>query len=128
MNLTRRGFLSLFGSMTAAAVALPLVDLDKLLWVPGAKRIFVPAGHTFMTTDLMMKEALRTLENNLTFAKSINREYDLAYALKAGDVITIDGKFAFDPRTRKPTKRLRRFVVTDTTTSGIVNLRPGGRA
>jgi hypothetical protein len=45
MSLSRRGFLSVFGSMAAAAVALPLLDLDKLLWVPGEKKIVLPSIH-----------------------------------------------------------------------------------
>jgi hypothetical protein len=37
--LTRRALLSLFGSAAAAAVT----DPDRLLWVPGKKKIFIPS-------------------------------------------------------------------------------------
>lgn len=42
--MERRGFLkTLFGG-AAAAVAGTMLDPEKLLWVPGAKTIFLPAG------------------------------------------------------------------------------------
>jgi hypothetical protein len=37
----RRGFLTLLATGIAGGLTL---DLDKLLWVPGAKTIFVPSG------------------------------------------------------------------------------------
>lgn len=43
MAIDRRGFLrSLLGGAVGLAIA-PTLDLDKLLWVPGAKSIFLPA-------------------------------------------------------------------------------------
>lgn len=38
---TRRGFFSAVSAMAAVAVGAEL-DLEKLLWVPGAKKIFIP--------------------------------------------------------------------------------------
>lgn len=32
--MTRRDLLKRFGTMTAAALALPMVDVDQLVWVP----------------------------------------------------------------------------------------------
>jgi len=38
------------------------------------------AGNRFLTIDMITKEALRVLENNLTFAKGVDRAYGSAFA------------------------------------------------
>jgi hypothetical protein len=85
--MNRRGFLSLLG-MSAAGLAVGGLDVDveRLLWLPGAKRIFLPSaptwrpewtqGSTFLTPDLITREALRVLEHQLHFLKAISGEYD----------------------------------------------------
>lgn len=48
--------------------------------------------NTNLTISMITREALRILENNLTFAKGVNREYDDAYAIKGakiGDTLNI---------------------------------------
>lgn len=53
--------------------------------MPGQKTFFLPSAvapadlkrlNTFVTADWMVAESLRILENNLTFATHINRQYD----------------------------------------------------
>lgn len=48
--------------------------------------------NTLLTISMITREALRVLENNLTFAKGVNREYDDKYAIegaKIGDTLNI---------------------------------------
>lgn len=48
--------------------------------------------NTNLTISMVTKEALRVLENNLTFAKGVNREYDDKFAIegaKIGDTLNI---------------------------------------
>jgi hypothetical protein len=78
----RRFFAWLFG--TAAGVALGhTLDLDKLLWVPGEKTIFLPPE------PKIIRETLRP-----------------------GDYFTIEGAYAINPVTRKRTPHLQWFVAT----------------
>lgn len=77
--MNRRGFL---GALATLAVAHTF-DPERLLWVPGAKTFFIPetvrvggVGNTFLTIDMITREALRVLENNLKLMSHINREYD----------------------------------------------------
>lgn len=49
-------------------------------------------SNSLLTISMITKEALRVLENNLTFAKGANREYDDSYAIsgaKIGDTLNI---------------------------------------
>lgn len=84
-GLSRRSFLGLFAASTAAVATL---DFDQLLWTPGEKTIFLPpAVQTVEVTlealgpfgqinmDWVTREALRVLNNELSFAKNINRQY-----------------------------------------------------
>jgi hypothetical protein len=77
--LGRRQFLlRLVGGIAATAVGAQL-DLEKLLWIPNERTIFVPSLTEFGTTDLhwMTEELARLFKKNLTFARVVNREYDL---------------------------------------------------
>lgn len=98
--MNRRGFLKLLG-MAATAAVLPDLELDpeRALWVPGAKRIFDlggsglddPAGladvfdelrtgrNQFLTIDMITRETLRVLEDQLSFIKRVNRDYDAKF-------------------------------------------------
>lgn len=50
--MNRRKFLAWLGG-TAAGVALaPILDIDKLLWIPGEKKIFVPAIQIASVADM----------------------------------------------------------------------------
>lgn len=61
--MNRRGF---FGALFGAAAAAATLDPEKLLWVPGAKLISIPAPvGTIRTIDWITKEALRILANNI---------------------------------------------------------------
>lgn len=82
--MDRRSFLRAlgFGTVAAAAAATSVLDLEKLLWVPGEKTICIPPPST------------------------------LGVALTRGDIFTIDGVFAVNPLTLKPTGFLKQFVVT----------------
>lgn len=49
-------------------------------------------ANSLLTISMMTREALRVLENNLTFAKGVNREYDDQFAIsgaKIGDTLNI---------------------------------------
>jgi hypothetical protein len=86
--MQRRGFLAALGTL-AAGYAL---DPERLLWVPGAKTFFLPSIEGvrgcppgplgalgppgFLTIDIITREALRVLENNLQFARVVNRQYE----------------------------------------------------
>jgi len=72
--MERRSFLRLVG-MGVLGMEL---DVDRLLWVPGAKTFFLPPvrPHTFMHMDWITREALRLFEHNLALIKMVNRTYD----------------------------------------------------
>lgn len=91
-QVTRRFFL---GSLGAAAAGLAL-DPERLLWVPGQRKIFIPAPARVVA----------------------------AAAFTRGDVITIAGRYAINPLTREPvqrrdgTKFLQQLVVTEDVRAG----------
>ena len=75
--MNRRRFLAMlgFGTVAAAAAANSVFDVERLLWVPGEKTILLPAvdlyhvgGNTFLTAEVITREALRVFKNNLTVA------------------------------------------------------------
>lgn len=80
MVLTSRR--SFFRSVLAAVAAGAVLDVDKLLWLPGQKTIFlppapivIPHGNAFLAGQIVAREALATFENALTFQNAINRKY-----------------------------------------------------
>lgn len=86
--VTRRALFSL--------VAAALMDPDRLLWVPGRKRIFIPRNQ-LITPAMLSQECLKVLKRNLAFARSVNRRYRAEFQqASVGDTVYI----------RKP----RRFV------------------
>jgi len=72
--MTRRSLLRL---LAMGVVGMEL-DVDRLLWVPGAKTFFLPPArpHTFTHVDWITREALRLFEHNLALIKMVNRTYD----------------------------------------------------
>lgn len=83
--MNRRGFLGALATLAAGHV----LDPERLLWVPGAKTFFLPSpyvtgeavlttagGHTFLTIDIITREALRVLQNQLKFVELVNRQYE----------------------------------------------------
>lgn len=96
--MNRRSFLR---ALLAATPALVL-DPEKLLWVPGQKKIFdlganlgVDFGIEKYIVQIVVKEGLVALNNSLRLLKDVNREYDYlaewapSAGLKVGDTITI---------------------------------------
>lgn len=82
--MDRRGFLRLLGMGAVGASAAATFDLERLLWVPGAKTILLPPTeiftcNSFITPEWITREALRFLEDQLTFTSQINRHYDRAF-------------------------------------------------
>jgi len=95
--MNRRVFLARLGFGTiAAAAAVCAFDVEKLLWNPADKTIFVPEPRI------------------------------VAPQLVAGDVFTIEGCYATNPITGKATKYLQQFVVAADvqSDSSIVNISP----
>ena len=73
-ELNRRSFLALLGSGVIGAG----IDVDRLLWVPGAKTIFLPPARTaptLVTVEWMAKEALRLLSRELQLGTRIVRDF-----------------------------------------------------
>lgn len=97
-TVNRRGFLTTL----AAAAAGAALDPERLLWVPGEKTVILPpAGgwigvdfgwsepeisiwrggirggkNELLTVDMITKEALKVLDNNLKLAKELQRRYN----------------------------------------------------
>lgn len=97
-GMNRRVFLSTLAAVVAGAA----LDPERLLWRPGAKTIFLPSPkevgqftHTAIAGD----------------------------ALRVGDVITIDGVYAVNPKTGITTAYSQMFVIRNTSTAeGYVEL------
>lgn len=89
--MNRRGFLSLFGA-AAVTAAIPLGVADEL-WTP-SKTIFLPPiggwarGNSFLTTDMISREALRVMHQHMRFVTSINRRYDDSF-VPVGNTVRI---------------------------------------
>lgn len=89
--MNRRSFLASlgFGTVAAAAAANSLLDVERLLWVPGEKTIFLPPPIA-----------------------------PLGFGLMRGDVFTIEGVYAVSPTTYHTLPFLQQFVVTADVLSG----------
>lgn len=94
-GMDRRAFLKVLGGTAAVVAAAPMLDLERLLWVPGEKTIFLPYegpfGNQIVTVDWITREALRILENNLKMASVFNREYDAKFQLIPHATVGKDG-------------------------------------
>ncbi len=55
-TLSRRRFFAWLGGTAAGAVAASTLDLDKLLWVPGERRIFIPTGERVTIAGAIPRE------------------------------------------------------------------------
>jgi hypothetical protein len=104
--IARRGFLkSLLGGL-AAASALPVVlDPEKLLWVPGAKTIFIPNiidkfDPNVSTIELLTKEFMYLLKNNLKMARAVNQSY-----ISVGNILG-EPKIGAPIVVRRPTREI----------------------
>jgi len=108
--MNRRTFLALFGiGAVGAAVAsalpeVPGVDVERLLWTPGEKTIFVPPGAGWtpidevvaqhgrnmpLTVSMITKEALRILQKKLTFETTIYRAYRPTLFPRLGETVQV---------------------------------------
>ena len=90
--LNRRGFLALLGLGTAGALTL---DLDKLLWVPGKKTIFLPPTVFYDHETGISMRLLQQFEVTEMFPR-----VDVLYGwaakapeLSQGDIFTIEGVY-----------------------------------
>jgi len=78
--MNRRNFLArLLAGVSGAAVAATF-DVDRLLWVPGAKKIFLPSEeifscNTFLTPDWVTREAVKVLTDHMNLIGQFNRQW-----------------------------------------------------
>jgi hypothetical protein len=93
--MDRRAFLRRlgFGTVAAAAAATGAIDIERLLWTPGEKTIFIPPPPVI---------------------------HPLYEGLRKGDIFTIDGRFAVNPKTYQELPFLQKFVVTADVSSGDI--------
>lgn len=79
--MNRRGFL---GLLAGAATGFVL-DPEQLLWRPGAKTIFLPSlaepeffgpVNSFLTPDVITREALKVLSHQIGIVRLVERSYD----------------------------------------------------
>lgn len=89
--MNRRGFLGLLGTAAAGL----MLDPERLLWVPGAKTIFLPTKRPSIWSPV---------------------------SLTRGDIFTVDGIYSINPRTGRETPHAQQFVITADVTSGEVLL------
>lgn len=82
--MNRRDFLARLLSSAAGAAVASTLDLDKLLWVPGEKTIFLPPPPTLVHFG----------------------------DIQLGDTLTFAGRYAMNPVTMKPLSHLQQFIVT----------------
>lgn len=83
--MNRRTFLARFGFGTVAAAAAVLTfDVEKLLWIPGEKTIFIPeefsTGNTFITPEWVTREVAQYWKNNLKLVSRFDRSWDDVFA------------------------------------------------
>ncbi len=93
--MNRRTFLTRlgFGTVAAAAAATGAIDIERLLWVPSEKTIFIPSPQTIAPLGEM---------------------------LRMGDIFSIEGYYATNPITGKKLGILQHFIVTSTVSAGDV--------
>jgi hypothetical protein len=82
--MNRRAFLERLLAGAAGTALAATLDVDKLLWQPGARTIFLPPPPQI-----------------------------IGPFLRRGDVFTIAGRYAWNPITRQPLPYLQQFVATE---------------
>ena len=80
-----------FLSTLAAGIAGLAIDPELLTWRKGAKSIFLPPAPSLIAP----------------------------IGLTRGDVFTIEGVYAINPRTYRQTEYLQQFVITDDVVAGV---------
>ncbi len=86
--MDRRRFLAWLGGTAAGVAIAPTLDLDRLLWVPGEKTIFLPALQP-INLDEFAREWLKLVENNLAFTRYINRHYEDRFVREVGETVRV---------------------------------------
>jgi hypothetical protein len=98
MTLSRRKFLL---SLIASGVAYHNLDFDRLLWIPGEKKIFIPSNtHALTLSQIVAAEWARVLphvkylfERDDTFyVNMLKKQRDFTTAI----IITDRGEHEFD--------------------------------
>ena len=78
--MNRRAFLSTLSATIGAGIVSATLDPERLLWVPGAKTIFVPPPRELTVFQLnqyeITRRCLEILRANLVYADRMYRQYD----------------------------------------------------
>jgi len=90
--MNRRAFLGWLAGTAAGVAAAPYLDVEKLLWVAGEKKIFIPAPKTLWTP----------------------------VSLQRGDIFTIEGIYVVNPTTGMRLKYPQHFIITADVSAGDV--------
>jgi hypothetical protein len=99
--MNRRGFL---GTLLGATAVMAL-DPEKLLWVPGQKKIFVPKPKMITVTFCIDKQYIIEFiqENSVYIASAVSKRANIdrdilnlrtSTPLQVGDVVTVSGGWA----------------------------------
>lgn len=75
MAIDRRKFLQILGGSTASLYAL---DLDKLLWVPGGKKIFLPPEQRLIYAS---EVAMSQWEHTVNIIRELYNKDNLLYKM-----------------------------------------------
>lgn len=91
--MDRRSFLRAlgFGTVAAAAASTSVLDLERMLWVPGEKTIILPALTEYgsVTAQWIVMEAARLLKQNLAMVGQVQRAYDTDWPAKIGTTVKV---------------------------------------
>ena len=90
--MNRRGFFTIAAAVLAGMAA----DPEKLLWVPGKKRIFIPRP---ITTEPIQTDGWNVSD-------------DCGRQFQEGEILTVFQRFV-DPTTQQETCRRGEFIFTD---------------
>lgn len=86
--IDRRTFLRRlgFGTVAAAAAATGVLDVERLLWTPGEKTIFLPtleetlALNTFVTPEWVTMETLRMFKKSLRVSSQFSGPFNPSFS------------------------------------------------
>ncbi|MCE5247904.1 hypothetical protein LLG88_13405 [bacterium] len=103
--MDRRRFLEMLVGGALGAAVTSTLDVDRLLWVPGARRIFLPAKPALALHEWLVVEEVAAIQRRLNFYRSL--EADLLQMtpqapFRVGDIITIAMPRPFSARVVAP--------------------------
>lgn len=78
-GMDRRAFLKILGSSAAVVAAVPLLDLEALVWTPTPGIVAPAMGGVLTDLDWLTAEVLRMFERTLKMVSLVNRDYDTLY-------------------------------------------------